>query len=1352
MDRNDYITINDLRTIINSIMQENINTSFNIKIFDYETNIKKIMLIIRKELTKLFCDLNIKDDNSFKKIKNNYEKAYIYFDKSIDINYKIGSITLFTNKGNCFEIYRTYKLKNPNPNWISIGASEYGKLLFYELCLDSQNFSDRNEFYNKGFTSSQDRKYLSTYNYTSYYSDITKRWKLLFNLNVSLGNNNLFNIIEDKMIDDARYTSIRQQLDEYKKIFEYIQNRFMEKVKDYLLNSLDSYPFYKTNNLNIITELLNENNFDKFLYDLIKYARDLVELYNRKNNNLEIYSFKFYKFHPQEEKYFDAIKKAVNIMYCLDNKILNEHQNWKPFKIEYIKIYQFIDIAKTYIEDENDNQQFSDYLKNNFNNFFSNNHKISVIMLILKEVFTYDIDKKAIKKLNLSTEQADEFCGGLYKVYNKDYLNFSDDEKYTIYLIEIFNKMKEIIQINENTNILHTKTKLILNILNKINPEKLTINYQSNDLFCLISKIKQNINSYNSINNILKSYFDNPQIFGIAHTLNNLTKVNYKKNFEIDTNIMPYLSLDHFDTLFYYRNKTISSDKLMDTLNGRSCLVFGEGGIGKTVTLRYIMENYINQNNDFETFFFIELANFSNYLKEKDVNDNGLMVYIFDYYLKNEDITYDLFEKLWKDEFSMHFTLLLDGFNEIAESKRNIAEKCISYVKRFENVQIIISDRYYDGIHIDELSHIELKALTIPQVYQYLKTKKINVSNERIELFKILTIPLFLTIYIELKTKNKKENLSQISTKGELLDIFFYPKYSKKNEFYNQYKRYKSIKFYEDISLLFKYVVPYIAYQMVFILDKIEISHLQLKSIINNYFELYNKQEIYINDIDDVHLMDEFYNSYFNKEAQLIYTLRNNLRILIGRKDQENIMVYKFFHQHIRDFFASQYIINDLKYNNNGKNLLINNQLNSIILTYIGEILHEYNTNSYTIGTFLKHKVLDKCTFYTKENDYILSNLLEIWKNAKNNNIIGQFYDLDFSNCQLSGINFHTDNDNSDFYSCTFKEDSFLSDFDGTVLNGAVYHPKINDRIVIASCNGTVQEWNIKTEKIEYIYFGTDNEVENALYRNDGKKILACFGRDVLEFDVGLPKNGYRKFGGNNGIITRAIYNYNNTVILTSSLDGIIREYDYNTGSLLCEYHNNDVEIANNAIYNKTEEYILASYGNGDVVEFLKNNNPEIHIVDEPYYIYKYHKNNGVAYCTYSPDESRIASGGTDYLVKEYTVHRMENDNMNIIEYVGHKDVITGLCYHKKSQQLFSCSADGTIRGWKLTDFNQKKIIVKDAIIYDHHTKAIEDIDIDITKNTVISSSWDRTVKEYTIDNKDNFHEIKVIDELYHSL
>ena len=40
MDRNDYITINDLRTIINSIMQENINTSFNIKIFDYETNIK----------------------------------------------------------------------------------------------------------------------------------------------------------------------------------------------------------------------------------------------------------------------------------------------------------------------------------------------------------------------------------------------------------------------------------------------------------------------------------------------------------------------------------------------------------------------------------------------------------------------------------------------------------------------------------------------------------------------------------------------------------------------------------------------------------------------------------------------------------------------------------------------------------------------------------------------------------------------------------------------------------------------------------------------------------------------------------------------------------------------------------------------------------------------------------------------------------------------------------------------------------------------------------------------------------------------------------------------------------------
>jgi mitogen-activated protein kinase organizer 1 len=142
------------------------------------------------------------------------------------------------------------------------------------------------------------------------------------------------------------------------------------------------------------------------------------------------------------------------------------------------------------------------------------------------------------------------------------------------------------------------------------------------------------------------------------------------------------------------------------------------------------------------------------------------------------------------------------------------------------------------------------------------------------------------------------------------------------------------------------------------------------------------------------------------------------------------------------------------------------------------------------------------------------------------------------------------------------------------------------------------------------------------------------------------------------------------TEIITSSVDGLIRNYDVRTGVLSSDTIGAPVTCVN---LSHDKNCILASSLDGSIRLLDK---AEGELLGE----FKGHSNSSykIESCL-SLDDAYVFSGSEDGII--YVWDLVES---NIVAKLrGHKRAVCGLSYHPKEECLLSCSVDGTIKLWK---------------------------------------------------------------------
>lgn len=261
--------------------------------------------------------------------------------------------------------------------------------------------------------------------------------------------------------------------------------------------------------------------------------------------------------------------------------------------------------------------------------------------------------------------------------------------------------------------------------------------------------------------------------------------------------------------------------KVLDDFLNRGIIITGDGGIGKTIFLLHLFQEYaekIINGTEIKEFkgqlkipIYVEL---NKYMISKKLN----LVFLI-----KESIGNDLTVKDIEGELENgRFILLLDGVNEIVANKRKLffdERKSISQENLF-----IITSRGNTPIDIHGFQRLEIEKFNDEKIEKYINDRLESQPEKANILKKILTEkhsdlarnPFFLSLIVDYA---QEKDLSEINentfrNRGKLLDWIVYKRYKLKSD------KTETIADEDKISL-FKEIMPGLARHLFFEEDKI---------------------------------------------------------------------------------------------------------------------------------------------------------------------------------------------------------------------------------------------------------------------------------------------------------------------------------------------------------------------------------------------------------------------------------------------------------------------------------------------------------------------------------------------------
>lgn len=587
--------------------------------------------------------------------------------------------------------------------------------------------------------------------------------------------------------------------------------------------------------------------------------------------------------------------------------------------------------------------------------------------------------------------------------------------------------------------------------------------------------------------------------------------------------------------------------------NKNHIYLIGQGGIGKTTSLLHIMKEayegrsyiencqiplYVSLSTAPDTAGELYKGGRSTFIKRavyKQVREDRTVKRVTKIELAqlDEAFTIDpetavnpIIDIFTKESSAPEYLLLLDGLNEVSrtyieESNRTVIDmiklEINELMEKCPNVRVIVTGRADEALINDEkLTRLNLSGVEDSVIRQYLSDSmcgedKINHVFENDSLLETLRIPLFLIMYASLNDN------AEITTQGEILRTFFNERKSRLCD-YTVQSRLSEVEHDVDTAASAKTKTRITADMQCFMLDF-------LLPEIAWYMEQRDKFYIFSEDIGkiiepvltgtgDGDICGRYGKTIFDKyhvgssaKTHTKATAKSIREALGNDMDEltENFIEccvlslgilsmsngkYGFIHQHIRDYFASQKVVNqmwlavccykdeqkDTAYECIGR-VLRKKPLSITLRRFVGESLGEHKNAPQFIDGHWKYivpedlcerslitRTLDvlrgvKCT-----DEYDLYNLIRILAESRGDLSGENLSGLDFTRCSLNDIRLSRPGLCVDLTDALVTKEKLFPQNHMSYFNGCCVNSDKN-QIITCSDDGKIKVWDLASSE-----------------------------------------------------------------------------------------------------------------------------------------------------------------------------------------------------------------------------------------------------------------------------------------------
>lgn len=789
----------------------------------------------------------------------------------------------------------------------------------------------------------------------------------------------------------------------------------------------------------------------------------------------------------------------------------------------------------------------------------------------------------------------------------------------------------------------------------------------------------------------------------------------------------------------YAHTKETSDQPLIEKLKEihEHLFLIGEGGIGKTTALYSIMESAYDKEDFQQVPLYIELSkayNSGDFDKEDHSSNyiiNSVLRLVQDSINTKRDITPEIIRLFTQPNDIPEFVLLLDGLNETSYENRYgipivtmIKNEIKDIMVNYSNVRVILTSRSEESLGANiNVTQLYFSGLKKESIIKYLEEKKFTSEDiHKIEdnntLIETLRIPLFLVLYA--KTGKNKEFLSR----GEILHSFFTQTkenvYTERNNAIRIANVGKATKL-ESPSILFfimDFIVPEIAWQMS--KDNIyQVSNTIIEKTIDNVLftksatpccwqyggEFFDDEYLSLSEDDTNTVLQNIINLFGSDikttTKRICDYLVKQLGLLVISGKRKTI--YKFVHEHYRDYFAALHHINRLKLaiyvneeyeeNDLAKIYLsewMEAKLPNQVLSFIGEALGElHNVPKYDQQNdewthnfeydYIK-RGFDIFRFknqYDEDKDicgFAVWNLFQILKIVRVDLSGEDLSDLDLSECSANGCRLGNSSKAATFTGSIMSDQFFMPYGHSKTVFGVDYSPD-GKLIVTTSYDGSARVWNANTfEEIGVLQCHTLPFV-HAQFDPSGNNILTVHwpcSLGIVDVQSLVPKIERSL----HEIITSVQYSLNGDIVFITPESKIqIVDSDLNkiADSLYNKIFNKCAHLIH---FSANGAYIITAFRNtAHIWDALSHENELIGTIDA---------DSMITYVQTSPDERKIITGLANGKILIWDVEKTTHiTTAPEAELFGHTDRINCIQYRPPlGDCILTASADGTVRVW----------------------------------------------------------------------
>ncbi len=603
---------------------------------------------------------------------------------------------------------------------------------------------------------------------------------------------------------------------------------------------------------------------------------------------------------------------------------------------------------------------------------------------------------------------------------------------------------------------------------------------------------------------------------------------NYALN-DIKGELFPAIKDLDADVLYKDDTDTVSSlikyIKIEDDkCERRNLFLFGDGGMGKTVTLLktadYLLDNGIPA-------IYVPLSKINtkktveDYLKMNVCNGMGMYWRIL-----RDTMSF-------KKGYAPSVVLLLDGVNELPADKE-IAKSIIKDIKEefidgYKGVDLIITSRWFDTYVLsdidDKVIKLEMQQLDSDHINKHLESIGAPSVNDK-KMLSVLSTPLFLSLYADVeKHKDKYKHIRDIKlienpdTPGKILQNFFQTQLFRAAE----EKNFDRVAHY----VLLDYMLPEIAYRMTRKQNQNMVLSFndEIKPILYAIQKNISKRyDWYVWDV----LVDRF-EGIPTVNLHSLITIAKNLHFLHETEDGYSL------HQSFRDYFAACHIKNEMLAFCTDRNrkddvspVLEEACFDDDILKFVSDLVREEESEPVKVdgGWELQNnskteQLLDLWRDAEGEKaQNAVYNLFSIMRIGRKNQLFGcDFSKLDLRKCKLVG-NIFVEWENNNIYTCKFDEawinySSFVTDGHNSPVTALCTDGQ--SLIFSGDENGTVKVFDIEAHKCIKTLELNNGTVADLSWHNETKRLAIMYNNFIYiySFEDGTyeTKKNDGKFG-----------------------------------------------------------------------------------------------------------------------------------------------------------------------------------------------------------------------------------------------